>query len=29
MTAQREETMTELTMQTPPLVTAQEWEAAR
>jgi predicted dithiol-disulfide oxidoreductase (DUF899 family) len=29
MTAQREDTMTELTMQTPPVVTATEWEAAR
>jgi predicted dithiol-disulfide oxidoreductase (DUF899 family) len=29
MTTQREDTMTELTMQTPPVVTAAEWEAAR
>jgi predicted dithiol-disulfide oxidoreductase (DUF899 family) len=29
MTAQREDTMTELKMQTPPVVTAEEWEAAR
>jgi predicted dithiol-disulfide oxidoreductase (DUF899 family) len=29
MTTQREDTMTELTMQTPPVVTAEEWEAAR